>query len=193
MSISRQTRCIGPHALCAVAILLLLAPVRVSAHNGPPFPIIENQPVGPVVISVWADPNVGVGTFFVMVDPPPGGAVPTDLSVQVGVQPVSGRLPEAFYNAARDNIRGQVQFKSVIPFDAREFWRIHIRLKSAQGDGETATTVEVTPVGLGRWDMLLYLFPFIAVGGFWLVAVVRRRSREKNRAQNKAAAARSPN
>jgi hypothetical protein len=163
--------------------LLVISPVismPASAHNGPPFPIITDQPVGPCIISVWADPNVGIGTFFVIVNPPSGGSIPSDLTVQVGVQPVSGRLAEAVYNADRDNLRGQVQFKSVIPFDAQEFWKIRVRLQSIAGNGETTTTVEVTPVGLGRWDMLFYLSPFLAVGLLWLVAVVRKRSRIKS-------------
>ena|SRR5580704_2342877 len=172
---------LGLAGLLTVVILLTSTPV--SAHNGPPFPIIVDQRVGACVISVWADPNVGIGTFFVIVNAPPGGTIPGDLTVQVGVQPVSGRLNEAVYPADRDNLRGQLQFKAVIPFDAQEFWRIRVRLQSSEGTAETSTTVEVTPVGLGRWDMLLYLSPFLAVGLLWLVAVVRKRSRRKNATQ----------
>ena len=50
----------------------LALPVPARAHNGPPFPIIENQKVGPCVISLWTHPDVGTGTFFVFVDPLPG-------------------------------------------------------------------------------------------------------------------------
>ncbi|HKV42346.1 MAG TPA: hypothetical protein VJX67_24295 [Blastocatellia bacterium] len=170
--------------LPASAILLsILTPIPALAHNGPPFQIIWDRKVGPCVISVWADPNVGIGTFYVIVDPPPGGSIPADLEVQIGVQPTSGRLAEAFYSAEREKLRGQVQYKAVIPFDRREFWRIHIKLHSAQSIGETDTTVEVTPVGLGRWDMLLYLFPFLLAGFLWLLAVVRGRARRANVAQ----------
>lgn len=179
--------------LLIVGLLMvpLMVPKPASAHNGPPFPIITDQPVGPCVISVWADPNVGIGTFFVIVNPPSGGSIPSDLTVQVGVQPVSGRLAEAVYNADRDNLRGQVQYKVVIPFDAQEFWKIRVRLQSSAGNGETTTTVEVTPVGLGRWDMLLYLSPFLAVGLLWLVAVVRKRSRRKPGKQDAVDSARA--
>ncbi|HEY6332505.1 MAG TPA: hypothetical protein VI756_24485 [Blastocatellia bacterium] len=174
----------GRFFLLGVLLIGLLSVSRpASAHNGPPFPIITDQPVGPCVISVWADPNVGVGTFFVIVNPPSGGSIPADLTVQVGVQPVSGRLAEAVYDADRDNLRGQVQYKAVIPFDAQEFWKIHVSLRSSAGNGETTTTVEVTPVGLGRWDMLFYLSPFLAVGLLWLVAVVRKRSWRKTSTQ----------
>jgi hypothetical protein len=173
-----RLRLLGLTGLLMVVILLTSTPA--GAHNGPPFPIIVDQTVGPCVISVWADPNVGIGTFFVIVNAPPGEAIPSDLTVQVGVQPVSGRLDEAVYAADRDNLRGQVQYKAVIPFDAQEFWRIRVRLQSGAGSAEASTTVEVTPVGLGRWDLLLYGSPFLAVGLLWLVAVVRKRSRRKN-------------
>jgi hypothetical protein len=168
---------------CLLAVVIMLTPGTAGAHNGPPFPIIVDQKVGACVISVWADPNVGIGTFFVIVNAPSGGAIPNDLMVQVAVQPVSGRLPEAVYTADRDNTRGQVQYKAVVPFDAQEFWRIRVRLQSSEGNAETTTTVEVTPVGLGRWDMLLYLSPFLAVGFLWMVAVLRKRAGQKKASQ----------
>ena len=58
--------------------------------------------MGPCVISLWTHPDVGTGTFFVLVDPVPGGKVPDDLKVQIGIQPESGRLPEVLYTADRD-------------------------------------------------------------------------------------------
>jgi hypothetical protein len=162
--------------LKALAFLLLLIPGTARAHNGPPFPIIVDQRVGPCVISVWTDPNVGTGTFFIIVNAPPGSSVPGDLKVQVGVQPTSGRLVELFYSAERENLLGQIQYKVLVPFDAQELWRVRVRLQSAQSSGEAMATVEVTPPGLGRWDLLLYLLPFLLVGFLWFVAVLRKRS-----------------
>jgi len=157
-----------------MAAAMFLAPAAARAHNGPPFPIIVDQQVGPCVISVWADPNVGTGTFFVIVNAAPGGSIPGDLSVKIGVQPTSGRLAEAVFAADREHPNDQTQYKALIPFDAQEFWRVRISLESAQGNGETTATVEVTPPGYGRWDMLIYLAPFLAIGFLWLAAVVRK-------------------
>jgi hypothetical protein len=81
-------------------LLALLWPMRARAHNGPPFPIIENHTVGPCIISLWTHPDVGTGTFFVFVQPLPGATVPKNLKIQIGVQPESGRLPEVVYTAA---------------------------------------------------------------------------------------------
>src|SRR5690606_31855498 len=57
-----------------VAGLLLPAPVR--AHEGPPFPIIVDERVGPYVVSVWTDPDIGIGTFFVVLEPPGDDPLP---------------------------------------------------------------------------------------------------------------------
>ena len=59
-------------------------------------------------------------------------------------------------------------------FDAEELWRVRVRLESAQGNAETVATVEATPPGYGRWDLLLYLFPFLAVGALWAITLIRR-------------------
>ncbi len=153
-------------------IILLLARIA-TAHEGPPFPLFEDQKVDPYVISLWTDPDVGDALFFVIVN----GQPPPDLQVQIGVQPNSGRLPEAFYKAQRENVSGQVQYRALVHFDAEELWRVRVRLLSAQGNAETVATVEATPPGYGRWDLLVYLLPFLAVGALWAVAMIRKIKR----------------
>ena len=162
-----------------LALLPLLLSAPAIAHDGPPFPIIVDQKVGPCVISVWTDPDVGTGTFFVIVEAPPGGEIPPDLSIQVGVQPATSRLAEVTYPTEREYLHGQVQYKSLVQFDAQELWRVRVRVQSGQGSGEAVATVEATPPGYGRWDLLVYTLPFLAVGLLWLVAVLRKRSRRK--------------
>jgi hypothetical protein len=163
----------------SVLLLVFVLSAAASAHNGPPFPIIENQKVGPCIISLWTHPDVGTGTFFVIVDPVPGSAIPGDLKIKIGVQPESGRLPEALYNAERDDTRGQVDYKTLVEFDRDEFWKVRLVLESSQGRGETFSRVEATPVGFGRWDLLLFLLPFLAVAFLWFKGISRRRQRMK--------------
>ena len=144
----------------------------VTAHEGPPFPLFVDQKVDRYVVSVWTDPDVGTALFFVIVN---GQELPKDLHVQIGVQPVSGRLAEVFYPAERENVQGRVQFKSQVQFDAQEFWRVRVQLQSAEsGNAETVATVEATPPGYGRWDLLIYLVPFLAVGLLWAIAMIRK-------------------
>ncbi|HKQ76672.1 MAG TPA: hypothetical protein VJ810_23460 [Blastocatellia bacterium] len=159
----------------------LLAPIRqASAHEGPPYPILVDKMLGPWLVSVWADPDVGVGSFFIILEPPRDGTLPEDITIEIGVQPLSGRLAEARYKAEREDLRNRTRFKAEIPFDAQERWLTRILLKSSRGGGEATVEVEVTPPGYGRWDLLLYLFPFLAVGFLWLKAFLRRRSRRSS-------------
>jgi hypothetical protein len=168
---------------CAVISLLLSGPMPVRAHNGPPFPIIENRTIGPCVVALWTHPDVGTGTFFVLLDPIPGGKVPDDLKISIGIQPESGRLPEVVYTAERDDSRGQVEFKTTAEFDRDEFWRVRLELTSSQGSGEALSRVEATPPGYGRWDLLLYLLPFLAVAFLWFWGMTRRRQHKKRNLQ----------
>jgi hypothetical protein len=168
-----------------VAMALLLAICLPSAaHNGPPFPIITDQRVGPCVISLWTHPDLGTGTFWIMVDPLPGATVPKDLKIQVGVQPVSKRLAEVVYKSWPEKARGQVQFKSEAQFDQDEMWQVRLILESSAGNGQTTAQVEATPAGFGRWDLLLYALPFLAVGFLWFRAIARRWG-YRNRAEIK--------
>ena len=156
-----------------LGIVLLLAMVA-SAHEGPPFPLVVDQKADPYVLSIWTDPDVGTALFFVILNSP---EPPADLRVQIGVQPVSGRLPEAFYPMERENVQGRIQYRAQVYFDAQELWRVRVRLESAQGNAETVATVEATPPGYGRWDLLVYLIPFLAIGALWAVAMLRRIKR----------------
>ena len=161
-----------PLGLC----LLILSTVA-EAHDGPPFALVVDQKAGPYVVSVWTDPDVGTGTFFVIVNAPPGSPVPADLKVQVTVQPVSGRLAEVSYPAEHENLRDQLQYKALVQFDAQEVWRVRVIVNSAVGSGEISATVEPTPVGLGRWDLLIYLAPFLMIGALWVIVVIRKRKK----------------
>src|SRR5689334_10703765 len=99
-----------------LGIVLLLAPIA-RAHEGPPFPLVVDQKADRYVVSVWTDPDVGTALFFVILNAP---EPPADLRVQIGVQPVSGRLPEAFYPMERENVQGRVQYRALVNFDAQE-------------------------------------------------------------------------
>jgi hypothetical protein len=164
---------------CFVALLVICASTPAWAHIGPPYPILQNRKIGPLTVAVWSNPDVGTGSFYVVIDPLNGASVPSDMKVQVAVQPVSGRLPEKIYDAWREKLRNRVEFKALVPFDKEEMWRIRILLASAQVSGETDTSVPVTPALLGRWDLLLFLLPFVGIGALWLKAVSARRNRKK--------------
>jgi len=165
----------------ATAALTLLLALPARAHNGPPFPIIENHRMAGCVISLWTHPDIGTGTFFVLVDPVPGGKIPDGLKVEIGIQPESDRLAEVVYPAVREDSRGQVEYNVSAQFDRDEFYRVRLILRSSRGTEEALSRVEATPPGYGRWDLLLYLLPFLAVGLLWFRGLWRRRRYKKQK------------
>jgi len=117
----------------------------------------------------------------VFVEPAPGAAVPDDLKIRIGVQPVTGRLPETFYEAERVKSRGPVQYNAQAQFDRQELWRVRLVIQSSQGSGEATAQVLVTPPGFGRWDLLFYLLPFLLVAFLWVLGISRMKRRKRAR------------
>jgi hypothetical protein len=134
-----------------------------------------DQRVGPYIVSVWTDPDVGVGRFWVFLEATPGAVLPEENAVEVCVQPKSGRLPEACYPAARQDERNRVKYYTEVDFDQQEMWRVRVHINGAAGGGEVTAEVEATPPGYGRWDLLIYAFPFMLFGLLWLAVALRRR------------------
>ena len=158
---------------------------QARAHDGPPFPIVEQQRFGPYIVSVWTDPDVGLekGKFFIILKPAPGTTLPEELDVKVCVQPKSGRLKEECYDAEKQDLRDQVQYKAEVEFDQQEMWKVRVLLRRGDGKGEVVevqSEVEATPPGYGPWDLLIYGFPFILFGSLWLYAALRRRAARRS-------------
>jgi len=179
MFLSRNTRSKRSSTSLFIAGLVLTCVMSASAHNGPPFPILENKKLGPCIVALWTHPDVGTGAFYVFVEPATGGTIPHDLKIQIGVQPLTGRLPEVLYAASRTKARGQVEYDAQADFDRQELWRVRLVVQSSQGGGEATTQVEVTPPGFGRWDLLLYLLPFLLLAFLWFLGISRARRRKR--------------
>ena len=161
----------------------MLSALPAYAHIGPPFPIIENQRVGPVIVAVWTHPDIGQSLFYVVVDPVPGGTIPKDLKVSIGVRPESGRLPETFFKADRDDTRNLVEYRTYADFDRDEFWRVHLVIESSEGNGEAFSRVEATPTLMGRFGLVFFSLPFVAIGYLWYRGVSKKREQMRRRRQ----------
>lgn len=171
---------------CLLAALLLGATSTATAHEGPPFPILVDEIVGPYVVSVWTDPDIGIGTFYVVMDAGPDGEWVEPSVVRVAVEPVSGRLPEVGYDARpeRSRGRGAARYVTEVEFDRGEFWRVRIVIDSPAGGGELRSEVEATPDGtVGPIGLLIYSLPFILVAALWMRAVAVRRRMEREAAE----------
>lgn len=114
-----------------VCLSFLWTSTAAHAHAGPPFPILVDQKAGPYVASVWNDPDVGTGTFFVVLEPNLPGT-----RVRIGLQPVTGRLPEAFYPTEAQPMPDGVRYFTLAPLDKEEMWRVRVFLEGPRGGGE---------------------------------------------------------
>ncbi len=165
-------------------LLVMLIPQRTAvAHEGPPFPIIVDREVGPYLVSVWTDPDIGIGTFFVVLESNP--AV-TNLSkeirsIDIGVTPTSGRLEEAVYSAEAQSVSYGARYWVEVQFDRGEMWKVRVILEGEDWSEELFSEVEATPDGsIGPIVILIYAFPFVLVGILWIRAImVRRQSVEE--------------
>ena len=167
------------------AVILAFTLVQTAiAHEGPPFEIIGNQRVGPYLVAVWADPDIGIGTFFVVLEPLGEASYRAPDSVSVMVAPVSGRLPQIGYPAEPQDVRYGGRYYAEVLFDSGEVWNVRIQIASEGQIGAVETAVEATPDGtIGPIGLIVYLLPFAAVGFLWLKAYLRRRNRSRNGAE----------
>jgi hypothetical protein len=175
--------------LCCLVSFLLLCSMSALAHDhhAPPARIITDEQVGPWTISVWAQQHMDTGMFFVKVRPSSGTTVPTvpdDLKVEIGVQPANQSSPETFYPADRETPDGQ--YAAEAPFDSEKSWQVRIRLQSSRGVDETTTYINASPPVSGQWQLLLYSFPFLSMGGLWLRVYWLRRGLKRSLALARA-------
>lgn len=160
-----------------LAVLLVGGITRAApAHEGPPFPILMDESAGDYLISVWADPDIGEATFYVVVETATGEPPGKTPEIVLWTEPVSHRLERETYQAVHQPIRNRMQFQIEPYFDKRDVWTVGIVV--ADNDGENAeltAEIESTPPGMGGWGLLVYLFPFLLFGGLWARGLLHRR------------------
>jgi hypothetical protein len=159
----------------AAALLVLARPVR--AHEGPPFAIVMDHPVDGWSLSVWTDPDIGIGTFFLLLDPPEDdedAARPVERAA-LWVRPSDGSVPERRFETELEDRSEGYRFYGEVEFPVGGFYAVRFELEGPAGRFELVETVEATPPGLGRIDLLWYLAPFAAVGFLWIRAMLAKR------------------
>lgn len=154
----------------------VLWPARAMAHAGPPFPIVVDRQVGPYLVSVWTDPDIGTGLFYVVLESASGAAFTPPARVRVGVAPVSGRLAEVVYDGRAERVRRGARFLAEVAFDRGEHWNVRVIVDGPAGGGQFASQVEATPDGtIGPIGLLVYSIPFLLVALVWWRAAMARR------------------
>lgn len=163
--------------LCLVGIT-----PRTEAHKGPPYPIFLDQVIGPYMVSVWTDPDIGIGTFYIVFESNPDAEanISTDItSVKIVVEPTSGRLPEKSYAMERRQVRNGARYVSEVEFDRGDMWQVRVNIEGSGWGEELVAEVESTPDGsIGPIAVLIYALPFILIGAIWIRVIIARRQLE---------------
>jgi len=171
---------------CAAAVLasliaLVAAPREASAHAGPPYPIVSNRQTGPYRISVWTDPDATDdrspgGQFWVILEPAHGDApLPAATQVRVSIRPLGRGGDAQVVRAAPERGNASRQFAALL-MDHEGPFAVRVEVEGPQGAVHVAAEVQATydlrPPPL---TLVVYLMPFLLVGGLWVKLLLRRR------------------
>jgi len=161
-----------------MAIWLSASPV--VAHEGLPFPILVDQLVDGYCVSIWADPDLGIGTVIVVFEPTGSPPSATPL-VDVWVQPADKSRPRANYPAQRQPT-GRMQFLAAPRFESLDRWTIGAVIRAGGPPRELRADVDVTPARAGWGSTAGYLVPFAVLALLWVLALARGGSRRRRSA-----------
>lgn len=178
--VGRMTRSSASPMRLAIAGLLC-GGVVLHAHNGPPFPIVSNQITGAYSISIWTDPDTTddgrpAGQFWVVVEAADGKRqIPAGTRASVTIRPLDRPGPALSDHA--EPVNGDVgrQFVALL-MDHEGPYSVRVTVDGPLGrvdvDSKADATYDLRPA---RGLIVLYLFPFIAIGALWAKVLLRRR------------------
>ncbi|HEU4690776.1 MAG TPA: hypothetical protein VFS23_20545 [Vicinamibacterales bacterium] len=166
---------------CVLMCLLFVCAHAARAHDGPPYPIVSNQLLGPYRISVWTDPDTtddGTpgGQFWVMIDAASAGAsLAPDVRAQVTVRPLDRAGSPVSGKATPVNDDPARQFVA-LTMDHEGRFAVSVEVEGTTGrasaDAEVLATYDSRP---SRVVLAVYLVPFVLVGFLWTTLLIRRR------------------
>ena len=172
----------GRVSLAVAILVVLLLPRGVTAHDGPPFPIVSNQISGPYSISIWTDPDTTddgtpAGQFWVTLEVAGrAGEVPVGTTAAVSIAPRdrAGQTHEGKAAPVNGNINRQ--FVALL-LDHEGRFAVRVTIDGPLGRATVESQVDATyDLRPGPASLVLYLLPFVAVGALWVKVLRRRRA-----------------
>lgn len=158
--------------------------LSISAHSGPPFPILSDRVAGAYQVSIWADPDAtddrsAAGKFWVMLQPAPqtgaGRMVPAATRVDVVIKPLDRDGGEV--SARAEPVNGEVgrQFAALL-MDHEGPFGVRVTVDGPLGRADVQASADAT-YDLRPRPILIALFvmPFVLVGFVWGKLLIRRR------------------
>jgi hypothetical protein len=165
----------------AVIVVAVGFSAALSAHNGPPFPVITDKLAGNYTISLWADPDASDagdadGQFWVMVKPAAkDSALPPDTMVQISIWPMA--QPSAIRTSvaqpdAREPGRRSAAF--VIAHEGK--FGVKATIAGSLGPAEVDAVVDAEyGTRPQRYLIPVFALPFVLIGFVWIKLLLRRR------------------
>jgi hypothetical protein len=172
----------GLLAFALTFAVVFLQPIVLHGHSGPPFPILSNRIAGAYDISIWSDPDVtddksAAGKFWVVLAlARSDGTIPDGTRAHLTIQALDRKVPALV--AAAEPVDGRItrQFAAVL-MDHEGPYSVRVAVDGPLGRAEVETKVDATydlrpPIG----ELIVFLFPFTALGVLWVVMLRRRRA-----------------
>jgi len=160
-------------ASCAFVLFVPSWFLSVSAHSGPPFPIVADQLVNGYKVSVWTDQDVTdndtrAGRFWVTVSP-------AAASVVVAVKPLD--RPGETRAAAAQMVNGDAhRYYTALRLDHEGRFGVRVEIDGQPGlarvDAYTDATYDLRPRPILT---LLFVAPFLLVGFVWGKLIIKRK------------------
>lgn len=152
-----------------------------TAHSGPPFPIVSDRVEGSYRISIWTDPDTtddgtAAGQFWVTLDPAGGSSsIPGATRATVSIGPLDRQGETRTGQTAPVEGSPGRQFVALV-MDHEGPFAVHVIVEGPLGRAEVDSQVDATYDLRPAPAMLaVYLFPFVAIGALWVKVLLRRR------------------
>ena len=167
-------------------MLVVLSRAILSAHTGPPFPIVSSQIEGAYEVSVWTDPDStddgsAAGRFWVTVRPAGGkSGLPSATRVNVSLAAVD--RPGATRTGAAEPIADDPAHRYVaLVMDHEGRFRVRVAIEGPLGAAATEADVDATyDLRPAPYLIVVYMLPFLLIGFLWIKLMLRRRRASKS-------------
>jgi hypothetical protein len=165
-----------------LTVVLVAAPAPAApAHDGPPFPIVQNRLIGAYDLSIWTDPDstddgTAAGKFWVVLAPSDGAReISQGTQVRVAVRPLDRPGAERAADAAPVDGKVSRQYAALL-MDHEGRFGVRVTVEGPAGRAEIDSIVEATyDLRPAPFLVVVYALPFVAIGLLWMKVLLRRR------------------
>ena len=174
---------------CSTALAIVMGGDSVRAHNGPPYPVLQNRMAGNYQLALWADPDASddgsaEGRFWVIVNSARQGvALPPDTQVKVSIWPVDQRNTVSSATARPEEHEASRWFVA-FAIEHEGAYGVKASIDGPLGPAEVETVVNAEYDQRPRPIVVtLFVLPFLLIGFVWLKMLLRRRARAQSSAR----------